>query len=836
MTRSRTSIDHEFPLRRPGSWLAVFPLVPVAATIIALVVSLGVSVSPAMAQSDDEEDSLLVSEARAAVQGQDFDRAADLLDRALQLNPRRITTYVLRATVHDQKKEYAAGVAMMRRAEALAPDNPAVLVTLGTLLMHNGQTGEAVPILERVASTWRDRYQAHQELAAHFAATQQWDKAITSYEAYLDTRPEELRSDDTRRRLELANAYLRSGNPEKAQGIYRGVVDGDKDNVLGRLGLAWATAAIDCREALPMLRDDLAALVETYPVILVVHARCSLLTGDIQQALSLAESYQERQNTPKAWALVAEARVANGDYKGAMAAMTQAAELDKNNRTYVLELARIERLAGEPEKAIARLRATEPPPGSESAWTIELGQSLSAAGEYAEVRQTFSAFVEQNPESAAGYTLLGVAVHELGEAEVAIEHLERSLKLDAGQKGARPTLIKAYNTVAVQAFAATDLEKAEVNLVRAEAIGDSAMTWRNLGALRLIAGKAPSAVEPLKKAAGAAPDDPIAHHLLGRAYHATSDHQGALKLFARAISLTPARDREMRTNIALDQAAAMNAIGDGNTALDLLDGAMKIAVSDDQRTQVSDALIVVARRQATTDMSNGNFARAYKSLSSVVSGLPQSVNQTARDEIECDLALAATGASMRRPALRLLQRLEKGKVKCPFVAPANEVAIQILIAWNEGATARSAKKALKRLNSLRKRATGPAAPLVRTAARDIAIRAAIEAHKRGKTKKARQFLETARRYDPQGYDIDHNIAVLDIQAGRVDKAIQVLERTQSTVPEALINLAIAYERKAQPQKALQYYRRAVSAGVRANTVKEWLERKERLWGSQGGAR
>ena len=53
------------------------------------------------------------------------------------------------------------------------------------------------------------------------------------------------------------------------------------------------------------------------------------------------------------------------------------------------------------------------------------------------------------------------------------------------------------------------------------------------------------------------------------------------------------------------------------------------------------------------------------------------------------------------------------------------------------------------------------------------------------------------------------------------------------MPEALVNLGIAYERKGDPLKALDAWRRARKAGVRFAPLADWIESKERIYG--GGA-
>jgi len=185
----------------------------------------------------------------------------------------------------------------------------------------------------------------------------------------------------------------------------------------------------------------------------------------------------------------------------------------------------------------------------------------------------------------------------------------------------------------------------------------------------------------------------------------------------------------------------------------------------------------------------------------------------------------------REAALDQLHRLERTKAKCPFVAPADELAVPILIAWNEGATLRKARKALERLDKIRSKARGVAEPLARLAARDIALRAATEAYGDGNLRQAAKFLEDAKLYDKRSPELAHNYAVIMLANGETDAAIGELDRIKAEVPEAYVNLGIAYDRKRDPQRALDYWRRALNAGVRYAPLRDWIEAKERFWGS-----
>ena len=79
-------------------------------------------------------------------------------------------------------------------------------------------------------------------------------------------------------------------------------------------------------------------------------------------------------------------------------------------------------------------------------------------------------------------------------------------------------------------------------------------------------------------------------------------------------------------------------------------------------------------------------------------------------------------------------------------------------------------------------------------------------------------------------EVAHNLAVLDLADGHVDAAIPQLERIAGKVPEALVNLGIAFERKGDQPKALDAWRRAKKAGVRFAPLSEWIDAKERIYG------
>jgi Flp pilus assembly protein TadD len=778
-------------------------------------------------ESGQAEAELLVAEARDALLTKEYGRAARLLDRALVLAPQRVELYVLRASVHSARKEYDQGVALMRRAVKLAPDSLDVLSVLGSQLTLSGRHGEGVPILEKVVAQASSRYEAQVLLGHHYARQRMWQQAVRAFEAYLKARPAELTPEDPIHQVALAHAYLRNNQPGVARQLYGKILAREPRNTQARLGLAWAVAAVDCRQAAPMLRE-LGKLAERHPEIMNVQARCALMLGQLEEAVSMAHSYRDqRPADPAGWALLGDGLAARGDIAEALKAHRAAVQRAPTNRLYAFKLARLENRIGSHRAAAQRLQAAGPPLGMEDQWTEELGEALFADGQYAELRRMLSQYVTTQPRSATARTLLGITSLKLGDPRSAIGHLEQAIGLAPRSPRPRQPLVEAYNALATSALAAGDLKGAEENLLKASRVpgADYRITLRNLGAVRLAAGNAAGALAPLERAASAS-RDPLASHLLGRAQRASGDAKKALRTLRDALELPTSN--EHAAALAIDYAGVALAEGQAQEALAALEKAMTLHSSD----ELTAAYFTALRAVATEALGNGQFATALRALEEAEKRLGETGDEPLRIALTCDLALAATGLGKRELAQAKLGWLAQRDARCPFAAPADRLAVPILMAWNEGSQAKAADRVLARLNALRRRATGPAEPLLRGAARDIALRAAIDAYQNGEAAEARRYFEIAEQYDNRSPEVQHNVAVLLLAQGNVEAAITRLGRLTRTVPEALANLGIAYDLKNQPDEALDFYRKAADAGLRSSKLTEWIATKERIWGGK----
>ncbi|HEY0252360.1 MAG TPA: tetratricopeptide repeat protein, partial [Kofleriaceae bacterium] len=290
----------------------------------------------------EDESAAFVLEGRAALKDGKLEDAAKALDQAIALNPRRVEAYVLRSAVYAAKKQYKQGVELMKRAQALAPTDTEVLTALGSQLVLSGDPDSGVPLLQTVVQKEPARYDAQILLGHYWHDHAKWSDAIPAFEAYLQHRPEALAKEDSRHQVELADAYLRAHEPKKAVAMFQDAADHGKGGTVlrARIGVAWATAAIDCKRAQPLLRD-LDPIATYHPEIWLVEGQCALELNDANGALQLGKRYLDRapKESAAGHALVGEALASRGNLADARKELETARDLEPGRRRFTVRLA-----------------------------------------------------------------------------------------------------------------------------------------------------------------------------------------------------------------------------------------------------------------------------------------------------------------------------------------------------------------------------------------------------------------------------------------------------------------------------------------------------------------
>jgi tetratricopeptide (TPR) repeat protein len=781
-----------------------------------VLVALAVGTAHAQRPNQGEDESAaFVDEGRASLKTGKLDDAARALDQAIALNPRRVEAYVLRSAVYAARKQYKDGIALMQRARALAPDDPEVLVALGSQLVFAGDVDTGVPLLQQVVAKEPARYDAQLLLGLHWHAVGKWPDAIASLEAYFAHRPKELATEDSRHRIELADSYLRYRQPKKALTLFAMGTD-----VRARIGAAWATAAIDCKQARGLLLD-LEPVAAEHPEVWLVDGQCALALGDSNRALELGRRYLDRapQGTAAGHALVGEALAARGNLGDARKELETARTLEPQRRRWTVRLANVMRRGGHAQEAVDVLDKLGAPsaPGIDPDWWLELGEALLAHGDAVTATARLSPVIAELPGDAGIRTVLGAAQLATGALEPAAKTLQDAEDIQSTPRS-KKLLAETLVKIGVGKLAG-DAAEAERVFARAEQLDPSPVTWRDLGIARLQLGKAADAVAPLDRAAKS-DAAPITLMLDARAHALAGDVAAARPIYERAL----AADKDNTVEIALDWSASELAGGDPTVAITALEKVAGAAKSGPLAARHKAALAEARHVAGLVQLRAGNGAKALELLRASVAVEPSLA-------AKCDLALAAVVANDANAALTALKAVT-GQA-CPFPPPADTQAAPILAAFVTGLQPKQAAKALDKLTALQGKSTGATAALLGTSIRVVALEAAQDAYRNGQLAQARKYLATAKAANAKvgGDEIAHDLAVLDLAEGHAADAIGQLERLTGKVPEALVNLGLAYEKAGDQQKALDAWRRAKKLGVRFGPLADWIDSKERVYGA-----
>jgi tetratricopeptide (TPR) repeat protein len=791
------------------------------ATTTSLIILLACGVAFAQRPNQGEDESAaFVQEGRVALRAGKLDDAARALDQALALNPRRVEAYVLRSAVFAARKQYKDGIALMRRAQAIAPTDAEVLTALGTHLVLSGDTTAGVPLLEQVVAKEPARYDAQLLLGHYWHDTGKWPDAVTALEAYFAHRPQELAAEDARNQVELADSYLRFRQPQKALVLFESAAKSRKNDLRARIGIAWATAAIDCKRARSLLRD-LEPIAEQHPEVWLVDGQCALALGDPAGALGLGRRYLERapQGTAAGHALVGEAYAARGQLADAKKELEIARSLEPARRRWTVRLAFVQRRGNQLDDALATLDKLGPPASSaiDADWWVEVGEVLLAKGDAKTAAARLTPVVPELANHAPARTVLGAAQLESGQPEAAIKTLEEAEAIQSTPRSKR-LLAEALTTVAVGKLAANDAAGAEPMLVRAEQLDANPAVLRNLGIAKLALDKPADAV-PILDRAVKSDSSPSTAMLAARAHAQSGDIGGARPYYERAVT----SDKDS-VEVAIDWAASELAVGDPALAVAALEKTAAAARTGALAARHKAALGTARHAAGLAQLRAGNGTKAVELLRAAA------VSGDAALARKCDLAVASVVAGDVNAALTALKAIQGQS--CPFPPPADTQAAPILIAFTEGLNPKRAGKALDRLTALAGKSSGTAAQMLGTAIRVVALNAAQDAYRNGQLAQARKYLATAKSANARvGADeVAHNLAVLDLADGKYDAAIAQLEKIAPKVPEAYVNLGVAYERKGDHAKALDAWRKAKKAGARFGPLTEWIESKERIYG------
>ena len=207
---------------------------------------------------------------------------------------------------------------------------------------------------------------------------------------------------------------------------------------------------------------------------------------------------------------------------------------------------------------------------------------------------------------------------------------------------------------------------------------------------------------------------------------------------------------------------------------------------------------------------------------------------------QCLAGLASAQANQFKTARDLIAKAKDSG--CELSPPFNKLGTELLAVFVQyrASTSPIQREALLRtLPRLQNKAVGTDSATVLKVLRALLystnLALAYDYHLLGRSKLLGPTLRNAQKVAAQRSDdedpvLTHNLAVADLLEGKPGGE-KVLERLAPNPPEALLNLGVLSDRRGEAKKALDFYRRAAEKGARSSKLREWIDAKDRVFGS-----
>ena len=268
-------------------------------------------------------------------------------------------------------------------------------------------------------------------------------------------------------------------------------------------------------------------------------------------------------------------------------------------------------------------------------------------------------------------------------------------------------------------------------------------------------------------------------------------------------------------------------------AITALDAAVKEAGSKPVRDVASRNLAFALLRRGLGRLGETREAEAGLEDLARAAAIRGGLSSKESGAIGCAYALAALKAGKPSAALDALGRAthEGG---CTLRAPYDKIGMELFSAYasyREGGSPVRREAAARTFQKLQARAPQPLAETLRDLTRSSYEYEGVDYYSRGDRRRADAALRNAQRIGGRGEhrELENNLAVLDLDAGRGVDAARVFENLGTRPPEALVNLGVVRDREGESRKALDLYKRALERGARTPHLREWIDVKERVF-------
>lgn len=436
------------------------------------------------------------------------DRALELVKGAMEAHPEDAELYVLRATARALKKDLQGARSDAEHARQLAPRSEDVIAVLAGIYKSQGEADKARELIEQAVQDvpgsaelrftlaqiyvsqdrrvdaetqyrkiieLKPRVSAHRvRLAQFYANGNQLDAAEAALRAAITDFPDDRRvklalieflaarrtrtlaeeelarmiaaqPKDSELQFALARLYRADGANQKAEAVYRGVIDRERTNPAGltaRNNLAAVRLEQDDLDGALRFANEVIAVSPRDNDALLVRANVELQHQEARGAIAdLRTVLRDQPTNPEVLRALANAHIANGEPQIAEQVMRQAADANPSSSTLQRDFAELLTQIGKADEAKTVIAsAAERAPGSLELLDTQFRVAMRTH-DLQRARAAADAIVARDPKLAFGYMYQGA----VAEAE---KRDEDALRLYTTAANLRPDTAEPLEAVA----------------------------------------------------------------------------------------------------------------------------------------------------------------------------------------------------------------------------------------------------------------------------------------------------------------------------------------------------------------------------------------------------
>ncbi|MGB2751830.1 MAG: tetratricopeptide repeat protein [Pyrinomonadaceae bacterium] len=230
------------------------------------------------------------------------------VNKAIDLNPQRIESYISLERLYMTREKVPEAEAAIQRGIAANPTSVAGLTEYGRFLMYAARNAEAEAQFQKAIAADGTSIDAHESIAQFYVTSRQFEKAEVAYKNLIQVQENSPES-----RLELAEFYSTTERKDEAIAVLEQIIADSPDYVLARYRVG--QMYLDRKETVKVYEqlDALLKINDDDTQALMLRSRAKMQDSKPDEAVKDIEDVLKQQPSNRdALYLMAQARLALG--------------------------------------------------------------------------------------------------------------------------------------------------------------------------------------------------------------------------------------------------------------------------------------------------------------------------------------------------------------------------------------------------------------------------------------------------------------------------------------------------------------------------------------------